>query len=287
MREEAGSIVSQGAVDVAYAAQSPAGAWDGIEHASGAAEPTASARLALIGAPRSGLSVLGLIAGHYGWRDQRQAGPAGMIAADAAALPSGSCLLGAIPHTENAIEALRGFRKILVMRELRSAFVSLLRIERRLQQSPHLAPIWQLPTNQLQMSRFLQQHGPSLFGQFLSVLCWMTEPDVVTLRFEKLQQPDSGMAARLARLLRRDASTSGDRDADAGIPDLTAGADSLLTVLRPASGAAAPVKSAAKAHFRSFWSGEAEALFTAFGGCQLNKALGYDQAYGTDDHAAH
>ncbi|HVJ34564.1 MAG TPA: hypothetical protein VND94_15715 [Terriglobia bacterium] len=295
MREEAGGIGGRDTADAGYSAGSPARdplagdpfardpfvedrrreAGHGADRAAGSSAPRPADRLVLIGAPRAGLSLLAEIAGQHGWRDQRQTEVLETLAADAGSLPAGSCLIGAIPHAEAAIAALAGFRKLLVIRELRSTLTSALRLERQLRRWPHLTPVWQLPTDELQMSRFLQQHGSFLFGQFLSVISWLTEPDVVTLRFERLRQPDAALAARLAMLLRRDAGKSGH--------EFTAPAAAMNSNRHPVVAR----RSGEAGDFRSFWSDEAELLFTAFGGCQLNKALGYDLASGTDDHAAH
>lgn len=280
MREEAGGIGSRDIADMGYPAGTSAGTlWReadrGADRAADSPLPTPADRLALIGAPRAGLSLLARIAGRHGWRDQRQTDALETLAADAGSLPAGSCLIGAIPHAEIAIDTLGGFRKLLVTRELRSALVSALRLERQLRRRPRLAPIWQLSTDALQMSRFLQQHGSFLFGQFLSVLAWLTEPDVFTLRFEKLRAPDAALAARLATLLRRDAGEA------RGAP-----ANSVMAISADRHPGVTE-RSDETGDFRSFWSDEAELFFTAFGGCQLNKALGYDLDDGTDDHAAH
>lgn len=167
----------------------------------------------------------------------------------------GTFFAGQVPHSDTAIAALADHRKVLVVRELRSTLVSCLLSE---QQSPSSEPTsgWQ-SEGRSQMLTFLRQQGPSLFGQFLSILTWMAERDVVILRVEDLQQRDKAAIDRLTRLLRIDMHS----------------AINLDRTNLDRTGSFRPIR------LDDFWSTDTEQLFSAFGGCLWNRALGYDQPY--------
>ncbi|HWT98413.1 MAG TPA: hypothetical protein VN229_12390 [Terriglobales bacterium] len=249
--------------------------------------------MALISLPKAGTYLLSEVARQFGWlqsywhvregsfedysagsMEERRHRPDRFhqqrnIADTAEALPAGAFFVGHIAHSDSAIAALSRFRKILAVRELRSALVSRLCFERRLRRSPHLAPIWQVANDRLQMQLFLRQQGPALFAQFLSILPWMVEPDVLTLRFEDLRQPDLSLARQLTALLNRENLPLRDVSSAAGE---VAGLD----VLRNALAADTLTKSPEQTDVSAFWSAETEALFLALGGGQMNKAMGYE-----------
>ena len=178
---------------------------------------------------------------------------------------AGTFFAGQVPHSDTAIAALADHRKVLVVRELRSTLVSCL-LNDRPSATGEAAPAWQPATCQSgerrsQMHSFLRQQGPSLFGQFLSILTWMAERDVVILRVEDLLRRDRAALDQLTQLLHLD--TQSDINLD------------RLSTIDALAGSFQAVRLA------DFWSNETEQLFSAFGGCLWNRALGYDQPYDT------
>jgi hypothetical protein len=172
----------------------------------------------------------------------------------------GTFFAGQVPHSDTAIAALADHRKVLVVRELRSTLVSCLLSE---QQSPSGEPAsGRQSEGRSQMLTFLRQQGPSLFGQFLSILTWMAERDVVILRVEDLQQRDTAAIDRLARLLRIDMHSAINLDRT-----------NLDRANLDRAGSFRPIR------LDDFWSTDTEQLFSAFGGRLWNRALGYDQSY--------
>lgn len=225
--------------------------------------PPYLSRLALIALPRAGIGVLGPIAQRYGWVGHHLAYPLPVAKARArldigrmaGMLPPGTYLAGPIAHDEAASSILLAYRKILLVRDLRSLLVSRLAQERRLRRQPMLAPVWQQKSLTDQMSAFLSIYGPVLFDEILSILPWLTEPGIVALRYEEVLTPSEQLARLLATTLRRDFNPARD-------------------VLRLD---ALSRRAAARRHFADYWSNEAEQTFTAFGGPQMNRLLGYER----------
>jgi hypothetical protein len=223
-------------------------------------------KLVIIGMPETDASILAMLAGIFGWRGmewparnwlENEASTDDPQGIDQASqrieqhirnLPDRTFLLGHIPHSEIALTALAGFRKILLVRELRSVLVSRFQAER----DQPLPAIAQPATDRSDMCRFLRQQGPLLFGQFLSILTWMAEKDVVISHVEDLGRVDQAAARQLSKAL--------------GIEGRSASKH-------------ASAMSAAEIKLEHFWSDAAEELFNAFGGCLWNSALGYDQPY--------
>jgi len=271
MREGTGNAVMQAALHLPHL----------VSHLSGAAprfDTRGGDRLAIIEMPQAESRQLATIARHIGWRPghwRSNERSHGSSAFDLAERHAGTFFSGQILHSETAIATLAGHRKVLLVRELRSTLVSCLRNEaQQLSEDPPSdgsAPAWRSGDDRSQMYLFLRQHGPALFGQFLSILTWMAEKDVTILRVEDLLRPDEMMVDRLIRLLRID-----------GLPAVNLDA----ATFQPA--ALDKVHTDASQSFKlgTFWSNETENLFSAFGGCLWNKALGYDRsADDSNDHA--
>jgi hypothetical protein len=247
-----------------------------VSHLSGAAarfDTRSDDRLAIIEMPQAESRQFSIVARHLGWRpghwhDNERSH--GSNAFDLAERHAGTFFSGQILHSETAIAALAGHRKVLLVRELRSTLVSCLRSEvEQLSDDPQSdgsVPAWRSGDDRSQMYQFLRQHGPSLFGQFLSILTWMAEKDVTILRVEDLLRPDEMMVDRLIRLLHIDGLPTGNFDA---------------ATFHPAPRDDARADAAQAFKLGAFWSNETENLFSAFGGCLWNKALGYDRP--TDD----
>ncbi|HEX9447591.1 MAG TPA: hypothetical protein VF920_06405 [Dongiaceae bacterium] len=220
-------------------------------------------KLALIAIPRAGISLLGPIAQRYGWighyLPDTTAAPTGRARIDvtrmAEMLPPGTFLAGPIRHDEATTASLTTFRKILLVRDLRSILVSRLALERRLKRHASLAPVWQQKDLVGQMSLFLSKFGPVLFDEILSILPWLTEPGIIAWRFEEMLTPGDQLARMIATTLRRDFNPPRD-------------------VLRLDIMSR---RSANRRHFADYWSNEAEKTFTAFGGPQMNRLLGYER----------
>jgi hypothetical protein len=225
--------------------------------------PPYLSRLALIALPRAGIGVLGPIAQRHGWVGHHLAYPLPAakararldISRMASMVPPGTYLAGPIAHDATAGDALLAFRKILLVRDLRSLLVSRLAQERRLKRQPVLAPVWQQKSLTGQMAIFLSIYGPVLFDEILSILPWLTEPGIVTLRYEELLSPSEQLGRLLATTLRRDFTPPRD-------------------VLRLD---ASSRRVTARRHFADYWSQETEKTFTAFGGPQMNRLLGYER----------
>lgn len=220
-------------------------------------------KLALIAIPRAGIGVFSPIAQRYGWAGHQVDTPMTAINRAqldigrlAAMVPPGAFLAGPIGHAEPAITALTRFRKILLVRDLRGILVSRFCLERQLQRHALLTPVWYLENPIEQMCLFLGKFGHVLFDEILSILPWLTEPGTLVLRFEELLTPGDQVIRALATILRRETRPAGE-------------VQRLYAVTR---------KVAARRHFATYWSHEAEALFTAFGGPKMNHLLGYEKA---------
>jgi hypothetical protein len=241
-------------------------------------------KLVIIGMPETDPSILAMLAGIFGWRGMEWPGSSWSACdesiddrhdIDQASqrieqhirnLPDRTFLLGHIPHSEIALTALASFRKVLLVRELRSVLVSRFQVSRfQADRDQPSTAIASSATDRSDMCRFLRQQGPLLFGQFLSILTWMAEKDVVISHVEDLQRVDQAAARQLSKAL--------------GIKGRSANVH-----------AHADAMSAAEIKLERFWSDAAEDLFNAFGGCLWNSALGYDQPYmvteGADDSPA-
>ena len=187
-------------------------------------------------------------------------------------IPDGAAIFGQIPHSDAAISALAGTRKILVVGELRGHLVACLQHELPDRKAGHAARLGR----QEQMCRFLRVHGPALFGDLLAALTWATEPDVLVLRLEDFPfpptVPDDHLLAALRPFRREGLETVAGRTIPATLARL-----GRFDQARPKAGSPVPLA--------DIWSDEAERLFSAFGGCHLNQALGYDQPYIAPRHA--
>jgi len=126
----------------------------------------------------------------------------------------------------------------------------------------------QRPCRREEMCQFLRGRGTALFDSLLSSLTWATDPDVVILRLEDL--PVMPVAS---------GDYSNDHVPVALQPFIREAAGPVAEKIVPDGMADKPVSLA------DIWSDEAERLFTAFGGCHLNQALGYDQPYMVTGHA--
>ena len=278
MREGTGNAARQAAFHAPHAVSNlshPATAGFGQRDVSQAGE-----RLAIIQMPQAESRHLSALARHLGWNpanandrgsgtgesDTADSGAAGSTANGDLARRARTFFAGQIPHSDNAIAALADHRKVLVVRELRGTLVSCLISERQAEAGAAI-PAWQPGEGRAQMLTFLRQQGPALFGQFLSILTWMAERDVVILRVEDLLRRDSAAIDRLTRHLRIDAGPDIDPATDADIDSGQLAAIDSLAASLPA------------ARLDDFWSNDTEQLFSAFGGCLWNRALGYDQPH--------
>jgi hypothetical protein len=220
-------------------------------------------KLAVIATPRAGIGVFTPIAHRYGWAGHLVEAPvtgAGRSQPDISRLadtvPPGAFLAGPISHGEPSIAALERYRKILLVRDLRAILVSRFCLERQLQRHAALTPVWYVEKPIEQMCLFLGKFGHVLFDEILSILPWLTEPGTLVLRHEELLAPGEPLMRALAAILRRE----------------TRPADEVQRLH------AVPRKITARRHFATYWSSEAEGLFTAFGGPKMNHLLGYEKA---------
>lgn len=229
----------------------------------------AGGKLAIIRMPLVEARPLTAIARHFGWLSVLdKPAESALPGAKQWQTPEGQAtfFVDQIPHSDAAIAALAGHRKVLLAQELRSLLVAGLRSEMRQRVDIPTAaaqPGHDRPGHgRSRMCHFLRLNGPALFGQFLSILTWMAERDVILLRSEDLAAPDESMRNRLAPLLHLDGKPGVDADA--------------VTIRQVARDNGAPAAGDA-AGLAGFWSNDAEQLFTAFGGCLWNRALGYDR----------
>ena len=220
--------------------------------------PAAADQLVAIALPRAGLGLLGAIAAGYGWV-VTHAATAFKARQQVAQLPAGHLLAGPLPHDEEMVAALKGCRKLLLLRDLRSLLVSRLRAERESGQRPELAPVWHLRNNAEQMCLFLGKRGPALFDEILAILPWTCDPDCVVLHLDGLLQPDGAERRRIDDILSQ------------GLHRLYPQASPDTARRAPPTPPLTPWR------FADYWSDEAEAIFTAFGGPQMNRILGYEQ----------
>lgn len=237
-------------------------------------------KLVILSIPKAGTYLLSEIARNFGWHqtywsvredsmedysagsmEDRRSRPqqfrrqSGVVEA-AVFLPPRSFFVGHIARSPAAKVALGGFRKILAVRELRGALVSRLRWERRYKRHAVFSPIWEIDNDAAQMSIFLRAEGPAAFAHIRSILPWLDEPGVAIARFEDMRQPDERLVAELGKVLELD------RAADPALFQQALAADTIT-------------KSPDAADFAAYWSDEAEELFTALGGLELNTRLGY------------
>jgi hypothetical protein len=196
-------------------------------------------------------------------------------------VPDGAAIFGQIPHSDIATATLAGTRKVLIVGELRGHLIACLQRELHEEMSTparaaRTAGGAARTSRQEQMCAFLRDRGPALFSELLAVLTWATEPDILILRHEALPSPvatlDGHLLAALRPLNRENDEAADDR--------------SLSIVPAPPGPSDHPSSPASTfVSLAEIWSDEAEKLFTAFGGCYLNQALGYDQPYPAAGHA--
>jgi hypothetical protein len=194
-------------------------------------------------------------------------------------VPAGAAIFGQIPHADGAISVLAGSRKVLLVGELRGHLIRCLQQELQ-EQAMGAALPGDAAGNparcayRAQMCDFLRRRGPVLFSDLLAALAWATETDVLILRLEDLPSPaggaDEDLPAALHAFKRRRLATTG------GVASLVPAKPTLTNQARSMAGS--PVSLA------EVWSDAAERLFSAFGGCHLNQALGYDQPYMVASH---
>lgn len=159
---------------------------------------------------------------------------------------------------------LTGFKVVFVYRDLRDAFVSWMRFHRDTGREARWNHIWPAhPDPRGQLVAFLREAG-GLFGAVCrAMLPWLADPAAFRVRFETLHGDDGPEAQeRLCVALAAFLGHAAPPAAPAAVlPGLTA-AQTLTS-------------SGARTRREGFWSDAAEDLFRAFGGAELNAALGY------------
>jgi hypothetical protein len=178
----------------------------------------------------------------------------------------GQFAVGHIPFEPWTYDLLRGFVRILGIRELRSSLVSWVRFEyRRLKADPERNPgnrswvseDWGTPI----MRAFLAAEGAWFLDIVRSVYGWFKEPNTLVFRFEELLG-DFGVDAQ-QRIVARICTALG-LNVEMGYP-------ALMKTL----GSETQTFSGQRSNLGPFWDACVEDDFRRLGGIELNALLGY------------
>jgi hypothetical protein len=179
----------------------------------------------------------------------------------------GQFAVGHIPCTPEARLQLETFVRIVCLRDVRHALVSLMRFEhRRLLADPLRAPDrrgWaQSPQGPERMRGFLAAEGAWLLGLSRAAFEWTRGADSVVSRFEDLLG-DNGAEAQLRALARIASAVGVDGFAGRRVLDKVLGAETLTY-------------SGRRSKLEGVWDEAVERDFRDMGGREVNELLGYD-----------
>jgi hypothetical protein len=179
----------------------------------------------------------------------------------------GQFAVGHIPCTPEARFQLETFVRIVCLRDLRHALVSLMRFEhRRLLADPLRAPDrrdWaQAPQGPERMRGFLAADGRWLLDLSRAAFAWTRDTDSVLCRFEDLLG-DHGAEAQLRALARIASAVGVDDLAGPRVLDKVLGAETLTY-------------SGRRSKLEGVWDEAVEHDFRDMGGREVNALLGYD-----------
>ncbi|MCD4726693.1 MAG: sulfotransferase domain-containing protein [Pirellulales bacterium] len=177
----------------------------------------------------------------------------------------------AVGHIECCSEAkrqLRGFKKILVYRDLRDALISQMRFLKDTNCGGPTMDAWKdLPEGPMQMAGFFRDEANVgyMFAKFRGMAVWLHEPDVLHLSFEVLygdqgREAQSLAIEKLCEFL--DTPTPPDESDD---------------VMATLIGRPTRTWSGQRSSRKVYWNDNIENMFRAAGGHETNASLGYRQ----------
>jgi hypothetical protein len=243
-------------------------------------------RIAVISVPKSGTYLLGEILKSIGFLDVGIHGAAwgfqdfrvgsieeklSQIAMRTVRLPieeyvdlirPGQFVLGHFPHELRVLTAITGFKRILLVRDLRDCFVSYMRYVARLGALSGNAPDWSKLQDKIsQMELFAETEGAQFFELVRPLQGWLTDRGTLLVRYEDLMG-DHGKT-RLAAALKAMVDHIG-VFGDGAVPDI---ARARVVDTLTATGE--------RTNRVEWWSAKVEGRFEELGGTTLNALMGY------------
>lgn len=176
-----------------------------------------------------------------------------------AEIAPGSFAVGHLSCNDENVALLARFKKLFVIRDVRTCLVSWMRWERETRRNRRYDPIWAADLDDCgQMLNFLSLNGSRLLRMMVAIQPWGQQPDVLTLRYEDLAGPEA--SAVVPSIL-----------AHLGLPPV----EDPASLLAEAQAAETTTKSSRRSQVNAYWSQQTEILFKALQGHKLNEALGY------------
>lgn len=177
----------------------------------------------------------------------------------------GQFLVGHLGCSDRVRAALGGFHKLFIKRELRATIVSFTRWNARTGRGGEETKNWQhLPDGPDKTLGWLHQSGQGHLQACRSLAGWMDVPDVHGVSFEELCG-DAGQDRAIEAIQSVAAFV--------GVPQSVDGCHRLLSELLSRD---TLTWSGQRSQVEPFWDDRVEACFTAMGGREINRLLGYE-----------
>ena len=178
----------------------------------------------------------------------------------------GQFAVGHVECRDETKQWLRGFKKILIYRDLRDALISQMRFLRDTNSGGASMTAWKdLPEGPERMAGYFRDEGDVgyMFAKYRGMAAWLREPDVLPVSFELLYGDRGREAQRSAVEAMRESLD---------VPAPTDGSDDLMATL---IGKTTRTWSGRRSSREVYWNDDIEKLFRAKGGHEINASLGY------------